>query len=93
MDVFCFGRGNGTWYLLSFNNIPSELAPLEDRGQIRINMAGPEGATFSYMDRIIDEMTVELSEMIPEEERAGLISVTSPGFSSAVPIQVLFDWF
>ncbi|MDO6439812.1 efflux RND transporter permease subunit [Cyclobacterium sp. 1_MG-2023] len=73
--------GLGTYYL--FNNIPSELAPLEDRGQIRINMAGPEGATFSYMDRIIDEMTVELSEMIPEEERAGLISVTSPGFSSA----------
>ncbi|GAB3008124.1 efflux RND transporter permease subunit [Cyclobacterium sediminis] len=73
--------GLGTYYL--FNNIPSELAPLEDRGQIRINMAGPEGATFSYMDRIIDEMTVELFEMIPEEEREGLISVTSPGFSSA----------
>ncbi|WP_339900949.1 efflux RND transporter permease subunit [uncultured Cyclobacterium sp.] len=73
--------GLGTYYL--FSNIPSELAPLEDRGQIRINMAGPEGATFSYMDRIIDEMTVELSEMIPEEEREGLISVTSPGFSSA----------
>lgn len=73
--------GVGTYFL--FNDIPSELAPLEDRGQIRINMAGPEGATFSYMDRIIDEMTEELSAIIPEEERAGLISVTSPGFGTA----------
>lgn len=79
--VMVGAMGLGTYYL--FNNIPSELAPLEDRGQIRINMAGPEGATFSYMDRVIDEMTVELSELIPEKERAGLISVTSPGFSSA----------
>lgn len=73
--------GIGTYFL--FNDIPSELAPLEDRGQIRINMAGPEGATFGYMDRVIDEMTEEISDMVTEEEMAGLISVTSPGFGTA----------
>tara|TARA_R110001592_G_scaffold9049_5_gene48611 strand:- start:76875 stop:79886 length:3012 start_codon:yes stop_codon:yes gene_type:complete len=73
--------GIGTYYL--FNEIPSELAPLEDRGQIRINMAGPEGATFGYMDRVIDKMTEELSAIIPAEERAGLISVTSPGYGTS----------
>ncbi|MDN3689718.1 efflux RND transporter permease subunit [Cyclobacterium jeungdonense] len=73
--------GIGTYFL--FNDIPSELAPLEDRGQIRINMAGPEGATFGYMDRVIDEMTEELKELVPDEEREGLISVTSPGFGTA----------
>lgn len=73
--------GFGTYFL--FNDIPSELAPLEDRGQIRINMAGPEGATFGYMDKVIDEMTEELKELVPDEEREGLISVTSPGFGTA----------
>lgn len=79
--VLILGMAAGTYFL--FNVIPSELAPLEDRGQIRINMAGPEGATFGYMDRVIDEMTSELSDMVPEEERAGLITVTSPGFGTA----------
>ncbi|WP_375584402.1 efflux RND transporter permease subunit [Cyclobacterium xiamenense] len=73
--------GLGTYYL--FLAIPSELAPIEDRGQIRINMAGPEGATFGYMDRVIDKMTTELEDLIPAEEREGLISVTSPGFGTA----------
>ncbi|KEO73228.1 efflux RND transporter permease subunit [Anditalea andensis] len=64
-----------------FNVIPSELAPVEDRGEMRINMTGPEGATFGYMDRVIDEMTIEFSEKIPE--RFGFISVTSPGFGTS----------
>ncbi|EPR67192.1 efflux RND transporter permease subunit [Cyclobacterium qasimii] len=79
--VLIGAMGIGTYFL--FSEIPSELAPLEDRGQIRINMAGPEGATFGYMDRVIDKMTEELSAIIPEEERAGLISVTSPGFGTS----------
>lgn len=73
--------GFGTYLL--FNDIPSELAPIEDRGQIRINLAGPEGATFGYMDRVIDEMTEELMNLVSDEEREGLISVTSPGFGTA----------
>jgi len=64
-----------------FSVIPTELAPVEDRGEMRINMTGPEGATFGYMDRVIDEMTIEFSEKIPE--RFGFISVTSPGFGTA----------
>ncbi|MEX0882464.1 MAG: efflux RND transporter permease subunit, partial [Cyclobacteriaceae bacterium] len=73
--------GVSTYFL--YNDIPSELAPIEDRGRVRISMAGPEGATFGYMDRVIDEMTEEMNTMIPEEERAGLISVTSPSFGTA----------
>jgi multidrug efflux pump len=66
-----------------FNEIPSELAPTEDRGELRINMAGPEGATFDYMDRVIDQMVGDFLESFPEEEVSGLISVTSPGFGTA----------
>ena len=69
-------------YLL-YGNIPTELAPIEDRGEIRVNLTGPEGATFEYMDRIIDEVYEELAEAIPEAERVGFISMASPGFGSA----------
>lgn len=35
------------------------------------------------MDRIIDELNLELAEAIPEAERVGFISMASPGFGSA----------
>ena len=34
------------------NNLPSELAPLEDRSSIRFQMTGPEGASFNYMSDV-----------------------------------------
>ncbi|MFC3416734.1 efflux RND transporter permease subunit [Algoriphagus hitonicola] len=73
--------GFGIYFL--FNQIPTELAPVEDRGEIRINLSGPEGATFGYMDRVIDEMVKDFQETLPEEELEGQISVTSPGFGTA----------
>ncbi|GGZ22846.1 multidrug resistance protein [Echinicola pacifica] len=66
-----------------FTSIPSELAPVEDRGEMRISMSGPEGATFDYMDRVIDELVVEMKEAIPPEVLSSLISVTSPGFGTS----------
>ena len=73
--------GFGIYWL--FNNIQTELAPTEDRGEIRVNMAGPEGATFNYMDPVIDQLTRDFMEDIPQEERVRIISVTSPGFGTA----------
>jgi len=46
-------------------------------------MSGPEGATFGYMDRVIDAMVKDFRETLPEEELDGMISVTSPGFGTA----------
>jgi multidrug efflux pump len=77
--VIIAGMGGIIYYL--FNTIPTELAPTEDRGEMRINMSGPEGATFGFMDRVIDELTIEFNEKIPE--RSGFISVTSPGFGTS----------
>lgn len=73
--------GFGIYWL--FNNIQTELAPTEDRGEIRISMAGPEGATFNYMDPVIDQLTLDLMDDIPQDERVRMISVTSPGFGTA----------
>ncbi|MCH7410716.1 efflux RND transporter permease subunit [Belliella sp. DSM 111904] len=66
-----------------FNIIPTELSPIEDRGEMRINLSGPEGATFEYMDRVLDEMTQEFQASIEADELSGTISVTSPGFGTA----------
>lgn len=71
----------GIYWLVS--NIPSELVPIEDRSELRINMTGPEGATFTYMDNVINSVANQLMEDIPSTERTGVISITSPGFGTA----------
>lgn len=73
--------GFGIYWL--FTQIPSELVPIEDRSELRINMSGPEGATFGYMGQAVDDITSKLQEQLPKEEVGGLISVTSPGFGTA----------
>jgi multidrug efflux pump len=75
------GMAFGIYFL--YMAIPTELAPIEDRGEIRINVTGPEGATYEYMERVMDELDKELAEAIPESERVGLITMTSPSFGSA----------
>ncbi len=79
--LFILAMAGGIYWL--FITIPTELAPVEDRGEIRVNMAGPEGATFAYMDRVINGMVDEFMDEIPKEERSRLISVTSPGFGTS----------
>ncbi len=46
--------------------IPSELAPMEDRNRVRASITGPEGADFDFTDRITTEITQELLDSIPE---------------------------
>lgn len=68
--------------LFKFEAIPSELAPLEDRGTIRINSTAPEGATFDYMLNYTDEISKFLLSEIPAKERRAVYSITSPPFGS-----------
>jgi len=63
--------------------IPSELAPLEDRGQMRVSATAPEGATFDYMLNFTDEITKFIMKEIPEKERSAIYTITSPGFGNA----------
>ncbi|MFC0261472.1 efflux RND transporter permease subunit [Fontibacter flavus] len=73
--------GFGIYWM--FGTIPTELAPVEDRGEMRVNLTGPEGATFGYMDNVLDDMLEDFKKEIPEKERTGIITVTSPGFGTA----------
>lgn len=49
--------------------IPSEMAPLEDRSNIRITSTAPEGATFEYMNRYADELSQYIEREVPEQDK------------------------
>ncbi len=46
--------------------LKSELAPLEDRSNIRIQATAPEGASFEYMSVYMDELSKMIIDSIPE---------------------------
>jgi multidrug efflux pump len=70
----------GLIFLLGLT-LPSELAPLEDRGGLRISATAPEGATFEYMDHFMDKLIKLIQNEVPETK--AIISVTSPGFGAS----------
>ncbi len=60
-------------------NIQSEIAPLEDKSNIRIQILGPEGASYGYMMAEGEKIGNFLIDSIPERK----FSFTAmPGFSS-----------
>ncbi len=61
--------------------LSSELAPIEDRSGLLVFSTAPEGATFEYMDRYMDELISASVNSVPEKE--AIITLTSPGFGAA----------
>lgn len=47
--------------------IPSEMAPLEDRSQLQVRATATEGTSFDYMSRYMDELSQLVSENVPEQ--------------------------
>ena len=62
-------------------NIQSELAPMEDRSQLRLQLTAPEGTSFDAMDKYVDRVTNFMMDSVPEKKL--LLSVTSPGFTGS----------
>lgn len=58
-----------TLIILLGNSLHSELAPYEDRSNIRIPFIGPEGASFEYMEKYCDELSQYVADSIPEATR------------------------
>ena len=46
--------------------LPNETAPLEDRSTLNISATAPEGATYEYMDKVMDQITEVVLEHVPE---------------------------
>lgn len=61
-----------------FNALPSELAPLEDRAQLRLNATAPEGASYEYMTAYMNHLLELTQDEVPERE--AIVSITAPGF-------------
>lgn len=47
-------------------NIPSEMAPLEDRSRITINTRGPEGVTYEFMRDYTEEINQLADSIMPD---------------------------
>ncbi|MBA4057444.1 MAG: acriflavin resistance protein, partial [Marivirga sp.] len=62
-------------------NIQSELAPMEDRNQFRLQLSAVEGTSYDYMDQYVQQMVQFVQDSIPEYQTA--LSVTAPGFTGS----------
>ncbi len=61
--------------------LKSELAPMEDRNQFRLQMTGPEGTSYDAMDKFVTRLSDFVMDSVPEREL--VLSVTSPGFTGS----------
>ncbi len=48
--------------------IPAEMAPLEDRSQMNVNVSSPEGATYEFNYDYVEDIAQLVEDMIPERE-------------------------
>jgi multidrug efflux pump len=62
--------------------VPSELAPMEDRSQLRLQATAPEGTSYEYMDRYMDQLNRFVGDSL-KDEVTSYLTVTAPGFSGA----------
>ncbi len=59
--------------------IPSELAPMEDKSQLRISSTAPEGTSFDLMDNYLYQVAAIIDSM---NEKQAMVVISSPGFAS-----------
>ncbi|MDR1683649.1 MAG: efflux RND transporter permease subunit [Candidatus Symbiothrix sp.] len=66
-----------TWLIVGFTlilivvlwqKIPSEMAPMEDRSQVTINMRGPEGSTYEFYRDYSEKIVAIADSIVPERE-------------------------
>lgn len=81
-----------------WTQVPSELAPEEDRGQFSININGPEGAGFDYSKRQTQKVEQILEPYIEKGEIARMLTRVPGSFgasrdnSTARATVALTDW-
>ncbi len=74
-------------YFIS-TQLQSELAPMEDRNQFRLQLSAPEGTAYDYMDNYVSDMVQFVMDSIPEYKTA--LSVTAPGFTGSGSVNTGF---
>ena len=71
--ISCFGL-----IYLFFGLLQKETAPYDDRSGFVMRMSTPEGATYAYTDRFMQEISKLVDDSIPEKKVS--LVITSPGF-------------
>lgn len=95
VGLVLFGLLGGAIY--GVNNIQQEYVPIEDRGAFFIAIRGPQGASYSYMERYMDEIERRLLPYTESGEVNRLL-LRAPGFgggntfNQGAVIVVLSDW-
>jgi multidrug efflux pump len=62
-------------------DIPSELAPMEDRSQFRLTVSAPEGTSYDYMDKYVEKISQFIIDSVPENKI--MMSMVAPGFTGS----------
>ncbi len=68
--------------------LQSELAPLDDRSFLRLQITAPEGSSFEYTDAFMDRIGTFIGDSIPEKRVA--LTITAPGFGGAGSVNTGF---
>jgi multidrug efflux pump len=74
--IACFGL-----IYLFFNILKKETAPYDDRSSVVMSITTPEGSSYEYTDRFMQEISRLIDDSIPEKKVA--LVITSPGFVSS----------
>lgn len=71
-------------------NIPSEMAPLEDRSQVSIRVSGPEGATYEFYRDYTEKIAQVVDSIAPERE-SNIVRARSGGGNITVVLPNIGD--
>ncbi len=69
--------------LLLYNLVPQELVPEEDRGAFYVLVNGPEGASFSYMQKNMRQIENTLMPLVNNKEATRVLTIVPRGFGRA----------
>ena len=74
--IACFGL-----IYLFFTILPKETAPYDDRSSVTMRMTTPEGSSYEYTDRFMQEISRLVDDSIPEKKVS--LVITAPGFGAS----------
>ncbi|MQP64105.1 MMPL family transporter [Niveispirillum sp. SYP-B3756] len=66
--------------------LPSELAPTEDRGQFRISITAPEGASVEFTNQEVAEVEAVLRPYLQSRELDNTLTIVNPGWGGSAGV-------
>ncbi len=82
--------GSGVLIGMIYPNMKQELAPLEDRGTILVNVTSPDGSTLAYTDRYARAIE-RIAEAYPEFDRI-FATIGNPTAAQGSVVMRAVDW-